>query len=175
LINVGSIESENPLAYHASYAATKGAILNLDEALNQELRLSGHKKIKVVTIEPWAFDTPFWRHAANYSGGTPRMAAMDEPRKVVNAVIYSSLHPKKERAVATKAKLTRFFHHLFPHTTERFSANIVHRYQIKTAPPAPPTSGSAFQPMETGRGVDDGVRQRMKQEKQNRKQKKQAP
>jgi short-subunit dehydrogenase len=35
LINMGSIESVNPLAYHASYAATKGAILNLDEAFNQ--------------------------------------------------------------------------------------------------------------------------------------------
>lgn len=172
LINMGSIESESPLAYHASYAATKGGVLNLGQAINQELRLNGHKKIKVVTVEPWAFDTPFWRHAANYSGGTPRMAAMDEPRKVVNAVIYSSLHPKKERAVATKAKLTRFSHHLFPHTTERLSANIMHRYQIKTAPPAPPTKGSVYEPMQSGRGVDDGVRQRMKQEKKDRKQKK---
>jgi short-subunit dehydrogenase len=169
LINMGSIESENPLAYHASYAATKGGVLNLGEALNQELRLDGQKRIKVVTVEPWAFDTPFWGHAANYSGGTPRMAAMDEPRKVVNAVIYSSLHPKKERAVATKAKLTRFFHHLFPHTTEHMSANIIHRYQIKTAPPAPATSGSVYTPLPSGRGIDDGVRQRMKAEKRQRK------
>ncbi|WP_147205547.1 SDR family NAD(P)-dependent oxidoreductase [Segetibacter aerophilus] len=169
LINMGSIESENPLAYHASYAATKGGVLNLGEAINQELRLNGHKNIKVVTVEPWAFDTPFWRHAANYSGGTPRMAAMDNPDKVVNAVIWSSLHPRKELAVATKAKLTRFSHHLFPHTTERMSANIVHKYQIKTAPPTPPTSGSVFKPMESGRGVDDGVRARMKVEKKQLK------
>ncbi|HEX8548830.1 MAG TPA: SDR family NAD(P)-dependent oxidoreductase, partial [Cytophagaceae bacterium] len=76
LINMGSVESETPLAYHASYAATKGGILNFGQALSQELRLEGNKKIKVVTVEPWAVDTPFWRHAANYSGKTPRMAAM---------------------------------------------------------------------------------------------------
>ncbi|WP_228466755.1 SDR family NAD(P)-dependent oxidoreductase [Adhaeribacter swui] len=172
LINLGSIESENPLAYHATYASTKGAILNFDQALNQELRLSGHKNIKVVTVEPWAVDTPFWRHAANYSGGTARMAAMDPPQKVVKAVIRMSLRPRKEIPVGWKARGTWISHHLFPHFTERIAANIVHRYQIKTAPPQEPTSGSVYQAMEAGHGVDDGVRKRMKEEKKMRKRKK---
>ncbi|HEU4472182.1 MAG TPA: SDR family NAD(P)-dependent oxidoreductase [Flavisolibacter sp.] len=169
LINMGSIESENPLAYHASYAATKGGVLNLGQAINQELRLNGHRNIKVVTVEPWAVDTPFWGHAANYSGGTPRMAAMDPPRKVVNAVIRSSLRPRKELPVGWKARGGWISHHLFPHFTERLSANIIHRYQIKNAPPAPPTSGAVFTPVQSGRGVDDGVRERMKREKRERK------
>ena len=169
LINMGSIESENPLAYHASYAATKAGVLHLSQAINHELRLNGHKNIKVVTVEPWATDTPFWRHAANYSGGTPRMAAMDDPQKVVNAVIRSSLRPKQEVPVGFKARATWFFHHLFPHFTERLSANIIHKYQIKDAPPAPPTTGSAYAPMASGRGVDDGVRQRMEEEKKRKK------
>jgi short-subunit dehydrogenase len=169
LINMGSIESESPLAYHATYAGTKGAVLRMGSALHQELRLNGYKNIKVVTIEPWAFDTPFWTHAANYSGGTPRMAAMDKPHKVVNAVIRKSLRPKREVAVATKGKLTKFFHRLAPRLTERMSANIVHRYQIKTAPPAPDTPGSLYKPVEAGRQVDGGVEERMKKEKQERK------
>ncbi|WP_207421021.1 SDR family NAD(P)-dependent oxidoreductase [Desertivirga brevis] len=169
LINMGSIESENPLAYHASYAASKGGILNLGQAINQELRLDGQKKIKVVTVEPWAVDTPFWRHAANYSGGTPRMAAMDSPDKVVNAVIRVSVRPRKELPVGWKARATRRSHHLFPHTTERIAANIIHRYQMKTAPPAPPTSGSLHSPDKAGKGVADGVKARMKQEKRDRK------
>lgn len=172
LINMGSIESENPLAYHASYAATKAGVLNLGQAINQELRLNGHKNIKVVTIEPWAVDSPFWGHAANYSGGTPRMAAMDPPRKVVNAVIRMSLRPRKELPVGWKARGTSISHNLFPHFTERLSANIIHRYQIKTAPPAPPTPGAVYTPVESGRGVDDGVRKRMKEEKRERKKKK---
>ncbi len=166
LINMGSIESENPLAYHATYAATKGGILRLGQALNQELRLDGHKDIEVVTVEPWAVDTPFWRHAANYSGGTARMAAMDPPRKVVNATIRASLRRKNELPVGWKAKGAWISHHLFPRLTERLSANIIHRYQIKNAPPAPPGSGAVHEPMEEGRGVDDNVRERMKRGEQ---------
>jgi hypothetical protein len=46
------------------------------------------------------------------------------------------------------------------------------QYQIKTALPAPPTKGSAYSPMESGRGVDDKVRPRIKKEKKEwRKQK----
>ncbi|WP_229254471.1 SDR family NAD(P)-dependent oxidoreductase [Dyadobacter linearis] len=170
LINVGSVESAVPLAYHATYGSTKAAVRALGNVLHQEIRLSGNKKnIKVVTIMPWAVDTPFWGHAANYSGGTPRMAAMDGPGKVVNAIIFSSLHRKRELPVGWKARGAYISHRLFPHFTERISANIIHRYQIKNAPPAPATSGAVFAPMETGRGVDDGVRKRMKQEKKQRK------
>jgi short-subunit dehydrogenase len=172
LINVGSIDSEVPLAYQGSYSASKAAVRSLGEVLNQELRLSGHKNIKVVTIEPWAVDSPWWGHAANYSGGTPRMAAMDGPEKVVNAMLRSSLRRKKEVRVGWKAQASYRMHHIFPHFTEKFTANVAHHYQIKTAPPAPPTTGSIYEPMPTGRRVDDGVRARMKQEKRDRKHKK---
>lgn len=172
LINLGSVESEVPLAYHASYAATKAGIRAMDLAISQELRLAGLKRsIRVVTIEPWATDTPFWGHAANYSGGTPRMALMDPPSKVVNAIIRSSLRPRKELPVGWKAKLSWNMHHVAPHFTEWFSAQVIHRYQIATAPPAPPTSGSTHKALETGRGVDDGVRARMKAERSARKDK----
>jgi len=51
-----------------------------------------------------------------------------------------------------------------PHLTERISANIAYRYQIRTAPPSPATDGSVFEPLKTGQSVDDGVRERMKAE-----------
>jgi short-subunit dehydrogenase len=172
LINVGSIDSEVPLAYQGSYAASKAGVRSLGETLNEELRLDNNKKIRVVTIMPWAADTPWWRHAANHSGGTPRMAAMDDPQKIVNAIVFTTLHRRRELPVGWKAKASYHFHHLFPHFTERFSANIAHRYQIKTAPPAPPTPGSLFQPMQSGTGVSDGVRERMKREKEANKKKK---
>ncbi|WP_345948347.1 SDR family NAD(P)-dependent oxidoreductase [Mucilaginibacter sp. PAMB04274] len=169
LINMGSVESESPLAYHATYAATKGAILKFDEALSQELRLSGLEHIKVVTVEPWAVDTPFWGHAANYSGGTARMAAMDGPEKVVNAVIRVSLRPRKELPVGWKARGARNSHRLFPRFTEWLSGNIVHKQQYKKSMPKEATSGSVHQPMSTGRGVEGGVRDRMKKENEEKK------
>jgi len=69
LINTGSIESEVPLAYHASYAASKAAVRSPGETLYQELHLSYHS------------------------------------------------------------------HRIMPHFTESVSTNIVHKYQVKDAPP----------------------------------------
>jgi short-subunit dehydrogenase len=172
LINLGSIDSETPLAYQATYSASKAGVRSLGQAMNQELRLTGEDDIIVVTIEPWAADTPWWGHAANYSGGTPRMWGMDDPQKVVNAVLRSSLRPRQELPVGWKATGSYFFHHLFPRFTEKMSANVAHRYQIETAPPAPPTKGTLYHPMSSGKGVDDGVRARMKKEKKERRFKK---
>ncbi|MBC3539855.1 SDR family NAD(P)-dependent oxidoreductase [Rufibacter sp. H-1] len=173
LINMGSVESVNPLAYHASYAATKGGILNLGQAINQELRLSGLKKnIRVVTVEPWAVDTPFWGHSANYSGKTARMAIMDPPSKVVNATIRASLRGRHEKPVGWKAKSTWVMHRYLPRFSEWLSGNVIHRSQMRNAAPGPNTSGAAHEPMQTGRGVEDGVRQRMHEENRQRKQSK---
>jgi short-subunit dehydrogenase len=169
LVNIGSIDSEVPLAYQGSYSATKAAVLSLGRVLNEELRLSRKANIHVATVMPWAVDTPWWTHAANYSGGTPRMAAMDDPEKIVNAIIWVSLHPREELAVGWKAKASYASHHIFPDLTERMSANIAHNYQIETAPPAPPTSGTLYEPMEEGRTVEGGIRERMKRENEARK------
>jgi hypothetical protein len=53
--------------------------------------------------------------------------------------------------------------------TERISGNVAHHYQIETAPPAPPTKGSLFEPMEAGREVDGELRERMEREERERK------
>lgn len=169
LINTGSIDSEVPIAYQSSYAASKAAVRSLGETLQQELRLDKETRIKISTIMPWAVDTPWWRHAANHSGGTPRMAAMDDPEKVVNAIIFASLYPKREVPVGWKACASYVSHHLFPHLTERFASNMEHHYQVDTAPPAEETSGTLFRPMQSGRGVEDGVRKRIKEENRQRR------
>ena len=164
LVNMGSVESEVPLAYHATYASTKAGVLSLGRSLNEELRHAGHgKTIKVATVMPWAVDTPFFQHTANYSGHADRMALMDGPEKVVQALVWVSLHPREELPVGWKAQAASSAHHLFPDLTERISANI-HRAELAKGTPLPPTSGSVHQPIAEGRGVEGGVRARMKQE-----------
>jgi short-subunit dehydrogenase len=173
LVNIGSIESEVPLAYQASYAASKAGVLSLGRTLNEEIRLSGMDRIAVTTVMPWAADTPFFTHVANYSGGTPRMAAMDDAQKVVDGIVWASLHPREEVPVGWKAQSAYISHHLAPDLTERVSANVSHKMQIETAPPAPATSGTLHQPVQDGKTVDGGIRQRMEQEDANMKQRKQ--
>jgi short-subunit dehydrogenase len=167
LINVASIDSEVPLALQNTYAATKAAVLSLTRSLNQELRLSGHQDtVKVAAVMPWAVDTPWWDHAANYTGHTPRMAAMDDPQIVVKAIVEACLNPREEIPVGPKARASDLSHHLFPDLTERLSANIANRQRAKGTP-VPPTTGTLFEPMESGRAIDGGVRQRMANEDAN--------
>jgi short-subunit dehydrogenase len=161
LINVGSVDSEVPLAYQSTYAASKAAVLSLGRTLNEEIRLSNIETITVSTVMPWAVDTPWWEHAANYSGHTPRMASMDDPQKVINAIVRATLHPGEEIPVGWKARSSIWSHKLAPDFSERFSADVAHKYQMEQAPPAPNTHGSLYQPMESGRGVSGGVRERM--------------
>ena len=100
------------------------------------------------------------------------MALIDPPQKVVNAIIWSSIHRRKELQTGWKARSSYIFHRMFPHFTERLSANVAHKYQIKNAPPAPPTTGAIYEPMQSGRGVDDGVKARIKREKKEQKERK---
>ncbi len=168
IVNVGSIDSEIPMAYNAAYASTKAAIRSMSQAINQEFRLAGFPDIRVVTIEPWAVDTPLWQHAVNYTGGTPRQAAMDDPSKVVDAIIRSLFTRKQEVPVGWKSATFFHFHRLFPHTSERMSADLHHRYQYENAPPARNTSGNLHRPMKSGTGIDDNNRERIRQEELNR-------
>jgi short-subunit dehydrogenase len=168
LINMGSVDSETPHAYQASYSASKAGIRSMDLALSQELRLNGYRKIKVVTIEPWAVDTPFWRHAANYTGVEQKFALMDEPGKVVNAVLRKSLRPKKIQPVGWKAKGSSFFANVFPRFDEWLTGHVAHKYQMKMGPATPDTKGSVHEPMKAGTGVDDGVDERMRKQRKVR-------
>lgn len=163
LINTGSIDSEVPLAYQASYAASKAAVLSLSRTLNEELRLDGSADIHVATIMPWAVDTPWWLHAANYSGHAPRMAAMDDPALVVAAIVEACVNPKQETPVGWKAGSSNISHHLFPDLTERLSANIAER-EVRKAPAVAATKGAIYQPMADTVRIDGGIRERMKRE-----------
>jgi len=172
LINMGSVDSETPHAYQATYSATKAGVRSLSLALGQELRLNDLDKIKVVVIEPWAVDTPFWRHAANYTGVEQKFAMMDEPDKVVNAVLRKSLRPKKIVPVGWKAKGSSFFANVMPRFNEWLTGNVAHKYQVEMGPETPATQGAVHKPMAEGRGVDDGVDERKDQYKKERRKKK---
>ena len=168
LVNVASVEGRVPLAYHASYAATKHAVLGLGAALNEELRLSGMDAIKVAAVLPWAVDTPFWEHTANYSGGTPRMYRMDGAQEVVDAIVWVSVHPREEYAVGWKARGSVLGARIWPGLTERIAGDLVHRAQVETALPAPPTAGSLHEPTRSGTAVEGGARARMEREDRQR-------
>lgn len=164
LVNIGSVESDVPLALQTSYAATKAAVLSLSRSLTQELRLAGHADtIAVGTVLPWAVDTPWWVHAGNYTGHAPRMAAMDDPGVVVDAIVRACVHPREKQAVGIKARGADASHRLLPGITARASAEIMRRESGRGSP-VPDTSGALHAPIAAGVTVAGGVRTRMRRE-----------
>jgi short-subunit dehydrogenase len=126
------------------YGATKAAILGLDRALNEELRLTGvGDRIKVSTIMPYGTDTPFFDHAANYTGRTAREPMLDPPEKVVDYIVYASLHPREEVLTGWKARSAYWSHRITPDVTEYINGSVSQASQMEHAPlTQPPTSGA---------------------------------
>ncbi|HVL77645.1 MAG TPA: SDR family oxidoreductase [Noviherbaspirillum sp.] len=158
LVNISSVQGQIPTPYQSSYAASKAAVLGLGRALNQELRLARRDRIRVVTVLPWAVDTPFFEHAANYTGRAARSIAYDDPTMVARAIVWVSLHPRDEFPVGWKAGGAYAGHNLLPALTERVAADVEHATQIESGPPAPPTSGNLHQPVRGGATVEGGLR-----------------
>lgn len=156
LVNISSMEAVVPLAYHASYAASKAAIFSLGRALHEELRLSGQRDIQVATVLPWAADTPILQHAANYTNREPTLVSMDDAQVVVDAIVWISVHPQETLPVGWKARSTYVMHHLLPGATERIAAGMEHDKQIERAPPAATTQGALYRPLQQGTGVESG-------------------
>lgn len=161
VVNVASVEGRVPMAYHASYAATKAAMLALAGAINQEMRLARISAIKVANVLPWAVDTPFWQHAGNYTGRLSEVATMEGPEGVVDAIIWVSLHPVQEYAVGWKAEGAVLGAQFWPSLARNLAGELVQRSQMEEAPPGPVTAGSVHQPVPEGTGVEGGIRARM--------------
>jgi len=164
LINIGSVESEIPTAYQVSYSASKAGVRAIGLTLRQELRLAGLKNIHVITISPWALDTPLWGHVATYTGHQPRMIMMDPPAKAVNAVMHAAIGKKREMPVGLKAHLSYGAHRIFPAFTEKIGSNIAHKYQAEITPAAPDSTGNLYHE-DFPAPVEGGYREKMKEEK----------
>ncbi len=161
LVNMASVEGRVPLAYHASYAATKHAIIGLDGALRQELRLGGLDRVRVVTILPWAVDTPFWANAASYTGREPRGPWMDGARDVAEAIVWAAVNaPSGEFPVGAKASAAVLGARIAPGMTARIAGGVIHRLQMEEAPPAPDRPGNLHAPSPAPPTVEGGFRGR---------------
>jgi short-subunit dehydrogenase len=161
LINIASVAGRVPFPYYASYVASKHAVIGLGAAINQELRLNGERNIHVSTINPFAADTPWFDHAANYSGHKARQIMLDPPEKVIESIVAATVDPKPEVSVGYKAKMSVASHRISNRVTEHLVGNVNHKVLIKDSPPQPPTAGSLHEPMLAGDTVEGNMRERM--------------
>jgi NAD(P)-dependent dehydrogenase (short-subunit alcohol dehydrogenase family) len=157
LINVASVIGKVPAPYFSSYAAAKHGVVGLSASLRQELMEDKIDSIRVCTVMPTTFDTPFFEHAAQYTGhqASPIPPTYD-PKEVVETIVGLAADPQDEVSVGTAAKVFNFAHHLFPGVVEKMMARQTYKSEFDKAQPGEDSSGSLHEPMESGRGVKGG-------------------
>jgi len=133
LINVASMAGKLPVAYYAAYSASKNAVVSLDAALRAELKADGQKGIKVCTVNPIASDTPFWQHAANYTGAEMNPRPLCKPDIVVKAISDLVENPKDEVNVGVIAHAVSAVHKLAPQFIESEYGKIVGKNQMRNS------------------------------------------
>ncbi len=167
LINMGSIAGKVAAPYDASYVAAKHGVIGLSAALRKELEQEGEQSrdIHVCTVLPDAHDTPFFQHAANYSGHeVVPPPPVHDPTEVVEAIVSLALDPTKDETIVGAAgKVSAAAARLSRSAAEAMISR-AHEKQMET-PPAPTTDGSLTRPSPEGTGVTGGWKEKEEKRK----------
>jgi hypothetical protein len=141
----------------SSYAASKFGIRGLGMALRQELAQNGEDEIRVSTIMPVSFDTPFFEHAANHTGKPVKpIGTVYDPKEVIEAIFEMSINPEDEVVVGTEGKLSSIARRISPKLVEKQMAKQTQKAQMGQKESAKESSGSLFRPMKSGKDVYGG-------------------
>jgi short-subunit dehydrogenase len=158
LINVASIVAETPVPYSAPYAMSKAAVRALSISLRSELAREGVTGVDVCTVLPATIDTPFYQHAANYTGRRPMaMPPVYTPERVAKAVVRLVDHPRRETVAGGLAgRVLVLQHKVAPGVVEAAIARQVDTRQLSRRQSAPATPGNLRQASQSIRKASIG-------------------
>ncbi|MCW1411929.1 SDR family oxidoreductase [Rhizobium sp. 1AS11] len=155
-INMISLGGFAAAPYATAYSASKFGLKGFSEALRGEL--ANHPNIHICDIYPAFMDTPGISHGANYTG---RKLSAPPPvydaRKVAEAVVRVSRHPKVTTTVGATADLIRVGHFFAPSLSARLMNWFMTTY-FRQADSTPVTDGNLFAPSTRPGGIDGGLR-----------------
>lgn len=157
LINVASELGRHSVPYYASYTAAKHGVIGLSDALRQEILAKGLTEVHVCTVLPTAHDTPFFDHAANYTGHEVQAPKpLHDPEAVVETLARLATDPRDREIVGADGVVKVLLKNLAPGVSERLATRQMHHLQMEEAPPAPDSAGAVRAPMDAGTEVSGG-------------------
>jgi NAD(P)-dependent dehydrogenase (short-subunit alcohol dehydrogenase family) len=156
LINNSSVVARASQPYTSAYVISKFGVRALGESLREELSLDGAKDIHVCTVMPASIDTPFFQHAANYTGRAAKaLNPVYGAERVAQTMVRCAKRPKREVVVGNAGRMLALQHALSLGLYERSAARMIDRDHFQDLPD-PPNAGSLFDPMPEGTGVSGG-------------------
>jgi NAD(P)-dependent dehydrogenase (short-subunit alcohol dehydrogenase family) len=159
LINIASELGRHTVPYYTSYGAAKHGVVGLSDSLRQEIEQNKIKGIHVCVVMPTAHDTPFFDHAANYTGH--RIEApkpLHDPQDVVETIVRLACDPEDKEIVGGDGVVKILMKTLAPKVEEKIASKQMHKTQYEKAPPAGDSPGAVRSPMAKGTGVSAGRR-----------------
>ncbi|MEG9247837.1 SDR family oxidoreductase [Arthrobacter sp. Soc17.1.1.1] len=147
LVNVSSILAVVPQPYNSAYSMAKAAVRALGVSLRSELMLEKKKHIHVSTVLPPTIDTPFFHHAANYTGrrvvAMPPVYPADQVARMILAVVEK---PVREIAVGRIGRAMVRQHRLMPAQVEKSMAVQAELSQLSKKESAEDSTGNLYGP-----------------------------
>ena len=157
LINIASELGSTTVPYYTSYAAAKHGVVGLGDSLRQEIELKKLEAVHVCTVLPTAHDTPFFDHAANYTGHQIHAPEpLHDPQEVIDAIVSLAKDPKAKEIVGSDGVLKILMKKLAPGWSEKLGAKQMHKWQMEDAPPGADSPGAVRAPTSKGAGVRGG-------------------
>jgi short-subunit dehydrogenase len=115
--------------------------------------------VHICTIMPTAHDTPFFDHAANYTGHeitAPK--PLHDPQNVVEAIVRIAHDPEDKEIVGADGKVKFALSNVLPKVAEKIGAKQMHKTQMEKPPAANDSEGAVRTPIPQGREVSGGRR-----------------
>jgi short-subunit dehydrogenase len=159
LINIASELGYETVPYYTSYTAAKHAVLGLCGSLRQEVKQNQITGVHICAIMPTAHDTPFFDHAANYTGHEIMPPSpLHDPQNVVEAIVRLARDPEDKEVVGADGVVKLALAKVLPKVSEKLGAKQMHKTQMEKPPAAGDTPGAVRAPMREGAGVSAGRR-----------------
>jgi NAD(P)-dependent dehydrogenase (short-subunit alcohol dehydrogenase family) len=147
IVNVSSIVGVVPQPYTSAYSMSKAAVRALGVSIRSELRLAGEVGIRVATVMPATIDTPFFSHAANYTGRRVKaMPPVYTPERVARTIVKQAVAPRREVAVGPLGKAMTLQHAVTPGLVEGMMAIQVEHGHLGHGTSEPATAGNLRTP-----------------------------
>lgn len=166
LVNIASMLGRTPAPYYASYCASKYGIIGLCDALRQEVAAQGQPEIRICAVLPMAADTPFFDHAANYTGHSLQPFPITDAEEVVEAIVGVVNAPQDEVTVGMSATAAVIAERFAQPLTHGMTGAMTQLLQMEQAPEAPIETGNLHRPVAIGTGVHGSILERMDMERQ---------